>query len=33
MTKPYGNDPTTRVNISNSIFFTNTVAWAIEDRP
>jgi hypothetical protein len=33
MTKSYGNDPATRVNVSNSIFFANAVAWAISDRP
>jgi hypothetical protein len=33
ISKPYGNNPAMRVNISNSIFFANIVAWAIEDRP
>jgi hypothetical protein len=33
VTKPYGNNSAMRVDISNSIFFANAVAWAIKDRP
>jgi hypothetical protein len=33
VTKPYGTNAAQRVEISNSIFLANIVAWAIADRP